>query len=106
MSASEAKADMRWSSRNFAFCAMVESRCGAVALGRTYPLPPLSSGGALVVPPSLRFHIPLIEPDRRISPDRPGTDAATVRRDRALGGGWKGIFRTSDNKGSTLAAAS
>ena len=38
----------------------VESRCGAVALGRTYLLPPLSSGGALVVPPSLRFHIPLI----------------------------------------------
>ena len=35
----------------------VKSRCGAVALGRTYPLPPLSSGGALVVPPSLRFHI-------------------------------------------------
>ena len=31
-----------------------------MALGRTYPLPPLSSGGALVVPPSLRFHIPLI----------------------------------------------
>jgi hypothetical protein len=27
----------------------VESRCGAVALGRTYLLPPLSSGGALVV---------------------------------------------------------
>src|SRR6266566_8727758 len=45
----------------------VESRCGAVTLGRTYPLPPLSSGGALVVTPSLRFHIPLIEPDRRIS---------------------------------------
>src|ERR1019366_9019206 len=39
---------------------LVESRCGAVALGRTYLLPPLSSGGALVVPPSLRFHIPLI----------------------------------------------
>src|SRR5258706_8841448 len=38
----------------------VESRCGAVALGRTYLLPPLSSGGALVVPPWLRFHIPLI----------------------------------------------
>src|SRR6266478_6129122 len=38
----------------------VESRCGAVTLGRTYPLPPLSSGGALVVTPSLRFHIPLI----------------------------------------------
>src|ERR1700688_50875 len=29
--------------------------------------PPLSSGGALVVRPWLRFHIPLIEPDRRIS---------------------------------------
>jgi hypothetical protein len=38
-----------------------------VALGRTYLLPPLSSGGALVVPPWLRFHIPLIEPDRQIS---------------------------------------
>src|SRR5258708_36018281 len=46
---------------------LVESRCGAVALGRTYLLPPLSSGGALVVPPWLRFHIPLIEPDRQIS---------------------------------------
>ncbi len=29
----------------------VESECGAVALGRTYLLPPLSSGGALVVQP-------------------------------------------------------
>ena len=29
----------------------VESRCGAVAVGRTYLLPPLSSGGALVVQP-------------------------------------------------------
>jgi inward rectifier potassium channel len=29
----------------------VESRCSAVALGRTYLLPPLSSGGALVVQP-------------------------------------------------------
>src|SRR6266851_5459216 len=47
--------------------AWVESRCGAVALGRTYLLPPLSYGGALVVPPWLRFHIPLIEPDRQIS---------------------------------------
>src|SRR5437016_6537267 len=46
---------------------MVESRCGAVALGRTYLLPPLSSGGALVVQPWLRFHIPLIEPDMQIS---------------------------------------
>src|SRR4030088_2600332 len=39
---------------------MVESRCGAVALGRTYLLPPLSSGGASMVSPWLRFHIPLI----------------------------------------------
>ena len=38
-----------------------------MALGGTYLLPPLSSGGALVVPPWLRFHIPLIEPDRQIS---------------------------------------
>src|SRR5712672_978996 len=38
----------------------VESRCGAVALGRTYLLPSLSSGGASIVPPWLRFHIPLI----------------------------------------------
>src|SRR6516165_4431883 len=45
----------------------VESRCGAVSVGRTYPFPPLSSGGALVVRPWLRFHIPLIEPDRQIS---------------------------------------
>jgi hypothetical protein len=45
----------------------VESECGAVAVGRTYLFPPLSSGGALVVQPWLRFHIPLIEPDRRIS---------------------------------------
>src|ERR1700751_3854422 len=40
----------------------VESRCGAVVVGRTYLFPPLSSGGALVVRPWLRFHIPLIEP--------------------------------------------
>src|ERR1700737_1338505 len=39
---------------------LVESRCGAVALGRTYLLPSLSIGGALVVQPWLRFHIPLI----------------------------------------------
>src|SRR5260370_30885720 len=38
-----------------------KSRCGAVALGRTYLLPPLSSGGASMVPPWLRFHIPLID---------------------------------------------
>src|ERR1700682_3670167 len=47
--------------------ASVEWRCGAVALGRTYLLPPLSSGGALLVRPWPRFHTPLIEPDRQIS---------------------------------------
>jgi hypothetical protein len=41
---------------------LVESECGAVVLGWTDLLPPLSSGGALVVQPCLRFHIPLIEP--------------------------------------------
>src|ERR1700751_6313086 len=43
-------------------CVCVESSCGAVVVGRTYLFPPLSSGGALVVRPWLRFHIPLIEP--------------------------------------------
>ena len=34
----------------------VELGCGAVAVGRTYLLPPLSSGGASLVRPWLRFH--------------------------------------------------
>jgi len=38
-----------------------------VALGRACLLPPLSSGGALVARPWLRFHTPLIEPDGQIS---------------------------------------
>src|SRR5246500_1091773 len=46
---------------------VVESRCGAVAVGRTYLLPPLSFGGASLARPWLRFHIPLIEPDMQIS---------------------------------------
>src|SRR5436189_3511735 len=45
----------------------VESRCGAVAVGRTYLLPPLSFGGASLARPWLRFHTPLIEPDMQIS---------------------------------------
>src|SRR5580693_309510 len=45
----------------------VESRRGAVALGRACLFPPLSSGGALVAQPWLRFHTPLIEPDVQIS---------------------------------------
>src|ERR1700739_904047 len=47
--------------------AMVEAECGAVAVGRAYLLPPLSSGGASLVRPWLRFHTPLIEPDVQIS---------------------------------------
>src|SRR5215831_2640660 len=46
---------------------VVESRCGAVAVGQTYLLPPLSFGGASLVRPWLCFHIPLIEPDMQIS---------------------------------------
>ena len=42
-----------------------------MVVGRTYLLPPLSFGGALVVQPFLRFHIPLIEPDMRIARIRP-----------------------------------
>src|SRR5215831_12885835 len=45
----------------------VESECGAAAVGPTYLLPPLSSGGASLVRPWLRFHTPLIERSRRIS---------------------------------------
>jgi hypothetical protein len=39
------------------YTAKVESECGAVAVGRTYLLPPLSFGAALLVRPWLRFHI-------------------------------------------------
>src|SRR6266852_1303914 len=45
----------------------VEWGSGAAAVGRACLLPPLSSGGALVARPWLRFHFPLIEPDMRIS---------------------------------------
>ena len=46
---------------------MVESRCGAVAVGSAYLFPPLSLGGASLAEPWLRFHTPLIEPDMQIS---------------------------------------
>jgi hypothetical protein len=46
---------------------LVESRCGAVAVGQAYLLPPLSFGGASLARPWLCFHIPLIEPDVQIS---------------------------------------
>ena len=45
----------------------VESRCGAVAVGWACLFPPLSSGGASLVRPWLRFHTPLIERSGRIS---------------------------------------
>ncbi len=38
-----------------------------MALGSVCLLPPLSSGGASIAEPSLRFHILLIEPDMQIS---------------------------------------
>jgi hypothetical protein len=63
---------------------MVESRCGAVALGRTYLLPPLSFGGASMVPPWLRFHIPLIEPDMQISRIRLSDKNSRFRVQRLL----------------------
>ena len=62
----------------------VELRCGAVALGRTYLFPPLSSGGALVVQPWLRFHIPLIEPDMQISRIRLSDKSSRFRVQRLL----------------------
>ncbi len=46
---------------------MVESGCGAVAVGSAHLFPPLSSGGASIAEPLLRFLSPLIEPDVRIS---------------------------------------
>ena len=55
---------------------------------RTYLLPPLSSGGALVVQPWLRFHIPLIEPDRPISRIRL-SDKTSRLRFRVQRAGWR-----------------
>ncbi len=46
---------------------VVESGCGAVAVGSAYLFSPLSSGGASIAEPLLRFHTPLIEPDVQIS---------------------------------------
>src|SRR5258708_21014226 len=62
----------------------VESRCGPVALGRTYLLPPLSFRGASMIPPWLRFHIPLIEPDRQISRIRLSDKTSRLRAQRHL----------------------
>src|ERR1700675_2844182 len=61
----------------------VESECGAVAVGRTYLLPPLSFGGALLVRTWLRFHTPLIEPDMQISRIRLSDKTSRLRPRRA-----------------------
>jgi len=45
----------------------VESTTGAVVVGLSQLLPPLSFGGASIDSPRLRFQSPLIEPDRQIS---------------------------------------
>jgi hypothetical protein len=60
--------------------AMVESECGAVAVGRTYPLPPLSFGGASLARPWLRFHTPLIEPDVQVSRIRLSDNTRELRK--------------------------
>ena len=62
----------------------VESRCGAVALGPVCLLPPLSSGGARVTSPWLRFHTPLIEPDMQISRIRLSDKTSRFRVQRHL----------------------
>src|SRR6202007_1174115 len=62
---------------------LVESRCGAVALGRTYLLPPLSSGGASLARPWLCFHTPLIEPDMQIPRIRLSDETSRLRPRRA-----------------------
>src|SRR6266849_3056220 len=64
--ASEVRSQAHMGRRCRHFADWVESRCGAVAVGRAYPFPPLSSGGASLVRPWLRFHTPLIEPDMQI----------------------------------------
>src|SRR5438105_15251856 len=61
----------------------VESECGAAAVGRTYLLPPLSSGGASLVRPWPRFPTPLIEPDMQISLIRLSDKTARLHPRRA-----------------------
>src|SRR3981189_2274942 len=63
---------------------MVESECGAVAVGQTCLLPPLSFGGASLVRPWLRFHIPLIEPDMQISRIRLSDKTSRLRPRHAV----------------------
>ena len=67
---------------------VVESRCGAVAVGPSHLLPPLSSGGVAIDEPWLRFHIPLIEPDgpTKASGSRTSTHAFAHGRLRVRAG--------------------
>ena len=55
-----------------------------MALGPVCLLPPLSSGGARVTSPSLRFHIPLIEPDVQISRIRLSDKTSRLHPRRAM----------------------
>ena len=58
-------------SRIFGNTYLIALRCGVEmwrgGVGAAYPLPALSSAGASLASPCFRFHIPLIEPDVRIS---------------------------------------
>ena len=54
-----------------------------MAVGRTYLLPPLSSGGASLVRPWLCFHTPLIEPDMQICRIRLSDKTSRLRPRRA-----------------------
>src|SRR6516164_5737406 len=64
----------------------VESRCGAVAVGRTYLLPPLSCGGASLARPWLRFHIHRV--DGGSHPPPPPTDRSVRISRTTLFGRW------------------
>ena len=55
-----------------------------MAVGSGDLLPPLSSGGAQVPRPWLRFHIPLIEPDVQISRIRLSDRTSRLRMQRRL----------------------
>src|SRR5450631_810836 len=69
---------------------LVESRCGAVALGGTYLLPPLSFGGASMVPPWLRFHIHRVAGGGR-PPPAPTERGVRISRN-TLFGSWFTAF--------------
>jgi len=55
-----------------------------VAVGSAYLFPPLSSGGASLAEPCLRFHTPLIEPDMQISRIRLSDKTSRLHPRRAV----------------------